>query len=559
MALIPNRTGILLIAFYFQLCLLLANAEPREFLHIVYVTNRDRAPLPHYEERISRIMLDVQDFFRSEMERNGFGSKTFRLDLDKNGQAKVHLVKLDWDFDKTHKFTPRELRPVIARELKKEGMDIEQEYIITFENAYWKEGDTWKYDVVYTGMGNPVKGATWVVDHKLLDPKNMIPGLTDTINDRGQKLTIGQFNVKMIGGVAHEFGHSLGLPHNRETSSEFRKYGKALMGAGNYTYRQERLGKRPHGTHITKAHAFIISLHPLFSGHVPNNFYVPNIFLDELSFEIKKNKLQISGKVVPADEVAGVVLYHDPLPTGINRDYDAFSYLAAMDRTGAFSVSMPALEDTACALHIKVYFKNGMHTQFSFLQEKGKNNGLKSLRKDYLIKQVKHAFRMRDAKKLRNLMKPLKIYDPEAAKRAQLFLKSAEQWENFHIPAEVPNKIRKISLSSWFRPLWSSERRCPQGLFAHAPSHYTYTLGRKWRKLKTRIGIQRGRTKGSTVFVIKGDGKALYRSPLIRLTDGEVEAEVDVTGISKLELITKPGPDGNEQDWSIWIEPVLYR
>jgi len=64
---------------------------------------------------------------------------------------------------------------------------------------------------------------------------------------------------------------------------------------------------------------------------------------------------------------------------------------------------------------------------------------------------------------------------------------------------------------------------------------------------------------GSVVFVVKGDGKELFRSPLIRLADGEVPVDVDLSGIQTLELVTEPGADGKSGDWGIWIAPILVR
>ncbi len=557
------------------------SASPREFLHVVYVTNRDRAPLPNYKARLHRIMADVQDFYRTEMERNGYGSKTFRLHLGKDGNMIVHLVTLDWDFDPERKFSPRELRPVIAETLRKKGGDVDQEYMVVFQNAYWKDGETSTYDVVYTGSGDPVKGSTWAVDHEWLDPVNIDPDRKEKINDRGQRLSVGEFNVKMIGGVAHEFGHGLGLPHNHETKAEFRQYGKALMGAGNYTYRQERLGKRSHGSFLTQAHAFVLSLHPLFSGKIPAGFEIPSVFPEELSFVSKGGMLLVSGRIAPMDEVAGIILYHDPLPTGVNKDYDAFSYLAEMKGSGMFSSTMPLMDEKDCALHLKVYFKNGMHRTFSFNQENG--NGLETLRTDYLREKIKQAFLTKDAAMLKTLLAELEPVDPEGAQRAQLFLRISEQWKGFRIPAEIDRGETKIFLSStrwddaavgwyvpsfngvlepdgkWFRPLESLQGKHQQGLYAHAPSHYTYTLGGKWARLKVRVAIQRGGNAGSVIFVIKGDGKELYRSSLIRFPDGEFPVDIDVSGIQTVELITEPGGDGTSGDWGIWISPTLLR
>ncbi len=530
------------------------------------------------------MMVDVQDFYRTELQRNGYGPKTFRLDCDSTGKAKVHLVTLDWNFDKERQFTPKEIRPVIAETLLKKGIDIQEEYAVIFMNAYWKDGDTLRYDVVYTGSGNPVKGLTWVVDHQLLDSRNFDPALQDRINDRGQRLTTGQFNVKMIGGVAHEFGHALGLPHNRQTREERGALGTALMGSGNYTYRQERLGKRPRGSFITRPHAFAMSLHPLFTRTIPDSFEIPNVFPEDLTFDIKDGMLLVKGRLAPAGEVAGVILYHDPLPTGVNKDYDAFSYLAEMGDDGVFSSSMPLLESSdGCALHIDIYFKNGMHRKISFTRDNAEDGGLATLRTGYLDARTKHAFLAKDAAALEVLVPELKRLIPEKARAADLFLRISKQWETFTTPDKVPATTPNISLSStkwsdatvgWdipsfngivdpngrhFMQLHSSEGPRHKGLYAHADSNYTYALGGSWKRLTGRMAIQRGRRKGSVIFAIKGDGTELYRSRLVKLEDGELAFSVDVTDVQELELITECGPDGKEQDWGIWINPVLER
>ena len=42
-------------------------------------------------------------------------------------------------------------------------------------------------------------------------------------------------------------------------------------------------------------------------------------------------------------------------------------------------------------------------------------------------------------------------------------------------------------------PLETTKGNVRKGIYAHAPARYSYTLGGKWGKLKTRIGIQRGK------------------------------------------------------------------
>ncbi|MFT5123023.1 MAG: hypothetical protein ACI9TH_004291 [Kiritimatiellia bacterium] len=50
------------------------------------------------------------------------------------------------------------------------------------------------------------------------------------------------FNSWYIGGIAHELGHGIGLPHNNGTPEEKSWAGTSLMGGGNHTYRAEVWG-----------------------------------------------------------------------------------------------------------------------------------------------------------------------------------------------------------------------------------------------------------------------------------------------------------------------------
>ena len=214
------------------LAALQAGATGKECLHVFYISTRNREPQPAYRERIHRMLADIQDFYRTEMERNGYPEMTFSLDLDANGKTVIHQITLEWDFEPEGAFSVKKVRPLIAARLQKEkGLALDESHILIYSDGYWKDGDSWRYDIPYHGNGNPESGSAWVADHALLDPVNFDPALTEIFNDRGQKLTTGQFNVKMIGGVAHEFGHALGLPHNRETQAEKRKLGTALMGS----------------------------------------------------------------------------------------------------------------------------------------------------------------------------------------------------------------------------------------------------------------------------------------------------------------------------------------
>ncbi len=97
----------------------------------------------------------------------------------------------------------------------------------------------------------------------------------------------------------------------------------------------------------------------------------------------------------------------------------------------------------------------------------------------------------------------------------------------------------------------------PNGLWAHAPSHYAFKLPPGWSTFTTMFGLEEGRN-GSVAFVILGDGKPLYRSSIIRdhILHG---ITVDVRGVKLLELITEQSDQSNKEDWGLWLEPRLLR
>jgi hypothetical protein len=93
------------------------------------------------------------------------------------------------------------------------------------------------------------------------------------------------------------------------------------------------------------------------------------------------------------------------------------------------------------------------------------------------------------------------------------------------------------------------------GLFAHAPAKHELELEGKWARFRSAFGLQDGHP-GSVVFVVRGDGKELFRSPLVK-DQALRKLDVDVQGVNLLELSVEDGGDGNNGDWGLWIWPQL--
>ena len=61
-------------------------------VRLVYLLPNDREPQPDIDVKIDALIKETQQFFADEMERHGYGRKTFRFESDENGDAIVHHI-----------------------------------------------------------------------------------------------------------------------------------------------------------------------------------------------------------------------------------------------------------------------------------------------------------------------------------------------------------------------------------------------------------------------------------------------------------------------------------
>lgn len=150
-------------------------------------------------------------------------------------------------------------------------------------------------------------------------------------------------------------------------------------------------------------------------------------------------------------------------------------------------------------------------------------------------------------------------------------------------PAEAPAEVMQLPLGDarpelaevgWLQPAanripLSDEVQSPvldsgglyaTGLYAHSPSRYVYQLGGKWKTLRGEAGLHTTfqRYAFGIIFVIKTDGKEVFRSSIIRGTS-HVRYDVSVTGVKTLELLVEKAVERNGGNWGLWLDPTLFR
>lgn len=97
------------------------------------------------------------------------------------------------------------------------------------------------------------------------------------------------------------------------------------------------------------------------------------------------------------------------------------------------------------------------------------------------------------------------------------------------------------------------------GIGTHADSRHVFDINREFTRFTTDFGIDtEAGTKASAIFEIYGDGKLLHRSDKMGRYDLPNHAEVVVSGIKHLTLTTTDAGDGNYDDHTDWLNPILY-
>lgn len=98
-----------------------------------------------------------------------------------------------------------------------------------------------------------------------------------------------------------------------------------------------------------------------------------------------------------------------------------------------------------------------------------------------------------------------------------------------------------------------------KGLYAHSPSRYRFALDGRWKTFAATVGLREGADpSGSAIFIVRADGRELFRSGPLRV-DASHRLALNIEGVQELELLTSPGGEKNHFSWAIWVEPTVRR
>jgi hypothetical protein len=288
--------------------------------------------------------------------------------------------------------------------------------------------------------------------------------------------------------------------------------------------------------------------------------------------------IAVSGRVEGSPPIYGVVAYFDPDGGG---DYDAAVASAVPDAEGRFSLRSSGLTPgKKGVLRLVPLHADGAvpdqaalsRTRFSYDVAADGTPDLTTFRIRAALTPVIDALNQDD--RASATAAAAKIEMPEAATIAARLTDATRPTET---PAEYAGEASSVELTrfrpasaevGWGRPafdrvpedsliLESGGEFFASGIYAHAPARHVYSLGEKWERLSGRVGLAAGH-HGSVEFAIRGDGRDLWKSAVIRSDEGSA-FDVDLRGVKTLELLVSPTEDGGGSDWGLWLAPQLRR
>lgn len=118
----------------------------------------------------------------------------------------------------------------------------------------------------------------------------------------------------------------------------------------------------------------------------------------------------------------------------------------------------------------------------------------------------------------------------------------------------APPQPYRMDQSSQGDAISIAGKRYPWGIGVHADSRLTFDLGKRFERFRSDIGIaSRIGSRGSVVFEVIGDGKSLYKSPLVTGKEPRpIPIDVAIAGVEKLTLSVSNAGDLDLGDVANW-------
>lgn len=322
-------------------------------LNVVYFVPSDIEPLPDYHRRLSGIMLHMQEWFKKEMKYNGFGEKTFGMEVNEKDATYVRVTvvkgkegKTSYPYEGGGSKAGAEIEAYFSAHPDEKTSEHTIVFIPSLEGEHgWDAGG-----VPFYGMGR----TCYVLDYKYFDISTWMDGTKE-----------GESN--WIGGTLHELGHGLNLPHNQHLANDGWL---SMMSWGNHDYNYT-----PDNIHLTKASAAILNNSQVFSKDPSHVFYdhEPSHTVKSFRIYADETNLYLRCKFTAENRVNAVIAFNDPKTSADDSNYNAISWCATNVINGdSIALIMPLdginneYKNSPFDLNIRFCHENGNFSYESF-------------------------------------------------------------------------------------------------------------------------------------------------------------------------------------------------
>ncbi|WP_415328502.1 T9SS type A sorting domain-containing protein [Chryseobacterium sp. MMS23-Vi53] len=315
-------------------------------LNVVYFVPNDVPLDTTYKKRLSEMLIWAQNFYKQNMIANGFGPKTFGLYKEATNPNNVKIIVIHGT------------RPILSYPYE-DMTNILQEVNSYFTNnpsqktaarsLIFTAGKNSNSNVAFVGLGLNC----FAIDYPGFDLQYLnIVGVA------------GDFLRSRFGGMLHELGHGLGLPHSHQTITENNDptKGMNLMFAGNGT-----IGTIT-PTFINRAGCAFLNNSELFSSAPGGTYRNGNTSrITSLNTSFDNGNLVVTGTFESNRTVTDVNIYQDPFATPSAGYYKVAWSVKPVGNT--FTASMPVsdLENINSPYNLQIdLILNNEETSFSY-------------------------------------------------------------------------------------------------------------------------------------------------------------------------------------------------